>query len=159
MWPCRPANGGNNVDINVVRLRQGFCMLRHAMWHENSIGKMLVHQRFAARHMMSKWFQNYISQLEKKIRRSLLVSFHSFCNICKKFFFNVDAIKLMAYVEQLLSRSKAAMCCILPRGIVWMHLNRSSGDVPGCCASDVTAGAAPCERVHFLLITLGPDHF
>ncbi len=34
----------------------------------------------------------------------------------------MDTIKLAAYAEQLLLHSKAAMCCILPRGIVWMHL-------------------------------------
>ncbi len=84
--------------------------------------KCQSHQRFAVRHMMSKGFQNYISQLEKKTRCSSLVLFHTFCNLCKKFFFNVDEIKLAAYAEQLLPRSKAAMSCILPRGIAWMHL-------------------------------------
>ncbi len=66
--------------------------------------KCLSHQRFATRRTMSKGFQNNISQLEKKIRRSLLISFHSFCNLkysLQKFFFNVDAIKLAAYDEQL----------------------------------------------------------
>ncbi len=37
----------------------------------------------------------------------------------------MDAIKLAAYAEQHLPRSKAAMCCILPRDIVWMHLYAS----------------------------------
>ncbi len=35
---------------------------------------------------------------------------------------NVDAIALAAYAEQLLPRGKAAVCCILPHGIVWTHL-------------------------------------
>ncbi len=46
-----------------------------------------------------------------------------YCNLCKKFVFNVNAIKLAAYAEQPWPRSKAAMCCILPRNVVWMHLN------------------------------------
>ncbi len=54
---------------------------------KNRPAKCRSHQRFAAQHMISKRFQNYISQLEKKIRQSLLVSFHSFCNLCKRFFF------------------------------------------------------------------------
>ncbi len=40
--PCHAANSGNNVYVNAVRLRQGFCMLQNAIRHENSIGKMLV---------------------------------------------------------------------------------------------------------------------
>ncbi len=86
--------------------------------------KCRSHQRFAERHMMSTGFQNDISQLEKKIRRSLLVVFHSFCNLkysLQKFFFNVDTIKLVAYAEQLLLRNKAAVCCPLLCSIVWMH--------------------------------------
>ncbi len=39
---------------------------------------------------------------------------------------NVDAIASAAYVEQLLPSGKAAVCCILPRGIVWTHLNIST---------------------------------
>ncbi len=42
MQPCRVANGENNVDVNGVQLKQGFCMPQHAMRHENSIGKMSV---------------------------------------------------------------------------------------------------------------------
>ncbi len=42
MQPYCVANGGNNVNINAARLRQGFYMPQHAMWHENSIGKMSV---------------------------------------------------------------------------------------------------------------------
>ncbi len=64
--------------------------------------------------MMNKWFQNAISQFEKKITPSSPISFHSFGNLekgCKKFFFHVDMIALAAYAEQL-----------LPRGIVWTHL-------------------------------------
>ncbi len=34
----------------------------------------------------------------------------------------MDAIALAAYAEQLLPRGKAAVCYILPRGIVWTHL-------------------------------------
>ncbi len=49
--------------------------------------KCRSHQRFAGWHMMSRESQNYISYLEKKIRRSLLVSFPSFCNLRKRFFF------------------------------------------------------------------------
>ncbi len=89
--------------------------------------KCWSHQTFAVWHMMSKRFQNYISQLEKKIRQSSLISFHSFCNLCKKLFFNTDAIKQAAYAEQHLPHSKAAMYCILPCGIVWMHFKISIG--------------------------------
>ncbi len=70
---------------------------------------------------MNKGFQNGISQFEKKIRPSSLISFQSFGNlkmVCKKFFFHVDVIALATYAEQLLLRGKAAVCCILPRGIV-----------------------------------------
>ncbi len=49
--------------------------------------KCRSHPKFAMRHMMSKEFQNYISWLEKRIRRSLLVSFRSFPYIRKRFFF------------------------------------------------------------------------
>ncbi len=96
-----------------------------AAWPKNLIGKLSVPSKEAARHMISKRFQNGISQFEKKIRPSSPISFHSFGNlkkVCKKFFFHVDAIALAAYAEQLLPRSKAAMCCILPHGIVWTHL-------------------------------------
>ncbi len=54
--------------------------------------KCRSHKRFAAWHMMSKGFQNDISQLEKKIRQGLLVSFRSFCNLkysLQKFFFRM----------------------------------------------------------------------
>ncbi len=34
----------------------------------------------------------------------------------------MDAIALVAYAEQLLPRGKTAVCCILPRGIVWTPL-------------------------------------
>ncbi len=83
---------------------------------------------------MSKGFQNGISQFEIKIRRSSPILFHSFGNlkkVCKKFFFHVDAIALAAYAEQLLPRSKAAVCCILPHGIVWTHLNTIPGSLSG----------------------------
>ncbi len=86
---------------------------------KNSIGKLSVPSKEAAWHMMSKGFQNGISRFEKIIRQSSPVLFHSFCNlkkVCKKFFFHVDAIALVAYAEQLLPRSKAAVCCILPHG-------------------------------------------
>ncbi len=33
----------------------------------------------------------------------------------------MDAIALAAYAEQLLPHGKAAVCCNLPRGIVWTH--------------------------------------
>ncbi len=75
--------------------------------------------------MMSKGFQNGIGQFEKKIRPSSPISFHSFGNlkkVCKKIFFYVDTIAMAAYAEQLLPRGKAAVCCILPHGIVWMYL-------------------------------------
>ncbi len=81
--------------------------------------------------MMSKGFQNGISQFEKKIRPSSTISVHCFGNlkkVCKKFFFHVGAIALAAYVEQLLPRGKAAVCCILPHGIVWTHLIDSRYD-------------------------------
>ncbi len=96
---------------------------------KNLIGKLLVPSKEVARHLMNKGFQNGISQLEKQIRPSSPISFHSFGNlkkVCKKFFFHVDAIALAACAEQLLPRSKAALCCILPRSIVWTHLNNSS---------------------------------
>ncbi len=41
----------------------------------------------------------------------------------KTFFFNAEVINFAAYAEQLLPCGKAALCCILPYGIVWMHLN------------------------------------
>ncbi len=99
---------------------------------KNLIGKLSVPSKEAARHMMSKGFQNGISQFEKKIRPSSSISFHSFGNlkkVCKKFFFHVETIALAAYAEQLLPPGKAAMCCILPRGIVWTHLNEWQMDV------------------------------
>ncbi len=74
---------------------------------------------------MNKGFQNGISQFEKKITPSSPISFHSFGNlkkVCKKFFFHVDMIALEAYAEQLLLHSKATVCCILLRGIVWTYL-------------------------------------
>ncbi len=58
-------------------------------------------------------------------------TFHSFGNlkkVCKKFFCHVDMIALVAYAEQLLPRGKAAVCCILSRGIVWRHLNNGTHD-------------------------------
>ncbi len=78
---------------------------------------------------MNKGFQNGISQFEKKIRPSSPISFHSFGNlkmVCKKFFFHEDVIALAAYAEQLLPHGKAAVCCILPRGIVWRTLTTSN---------------------------------
>ncbi len=92
---------------------------------KNLIGKLSVKLKEAGRHMLSKRFQNGISQFEKKIRQSSPVSFHSFCNlkVCKKLSFHVDPITLVAYAEQLLPSGKAAVYCILPRGIVWTHLN------------------------------------
>ncbi len=42
MRPCCAANGGNDVDLNAVLLRQGFYMPQKTMRHENSIGKMSV---------------------------------------------------------------------------------------------------------------------
>ncbi len=110
MWTLRLL--GRGIPFDTVRPK-------------NSIGKLSVPSKEATWHMMSKRFQNGISQFEKKIRPSSLISFHSFGNlkkICKQFFLHVDAIALAAYTEQLLPRGKAAVCCILPRGIVWTHL-------------------------------------
>ncbi len=93
---------------------------------KNLIGKLLVPLKEAARHMMNKGFQNGISHFEKKIKPSSPISFLSFGNlkkVCNKFFFQVDAIALTAHAEQLLALGTAAVCCILPRGIVWTHLN------------------------------------
>ncbi len=90
-----------------------------------SICKLSVPSKEAAWHMISKGFQNGISQFKKKIRQSSPVSFHSFCSlkkVCKKFFFHVDTIALAACAEQLLPCGKAAVCCILPCGIVWTQL-------------------------------------
>ncbi len=98
-----------------------------AAWPKNSISKLSVPSKEAARHMMSKGFQNGISQLKKKIRQSSPVAFHSFLNlkkVYKKLFFHMDTIALAAYAEQLVPRGKAAVCCILPCGIVWTHLYR-----------------------------------
>ncbi len=81
--PFHATNGENNVDVNATHLRQG-CMLCGT---KIQLAKSRSHQRFAAWHMMSKGFTNYISYLEKQIRRSILVSFHSFCNLPKRFFF------------------------------------------------------------------------
>ncbi len=106
----------------------GCGMLFDAARPKTSIGKLSIPSKEATRHMMSKGFQNGISQFEKKIRSSSPISFHSFDNlkkVCQKFFFHVDAIALAAYTEQLLPCGKAAVCCILPRGIVWTHLNVS----------------------------------
>ncbi len=108
--------------------RLGCGMPFDAAWPENSIGKLSVPSKEAARHMMSKGFQNGINQFEKKsdkVHQFRPVSFHSFCNlkVCKKLFFRVDAIALAAYAEHFLPRGKAAVCCILPHGIVWTHLN------------------------------------
>ncbi len=82
---------------------------------------------------MSKGFQNGISHFEKKIKPSSPISFHSFGNlkVCKKFFFHVNTIALAAYAEQLLPHGKAAVCCILPHGIVWTYLKR---DLKGRCS-------------------------
>ncbi len=99
----------------------GCGMLFDAVRPKNSIGKLSVPSKEAERHIMSQGFQNGISQFEKKIRPSSPISFHSFGNlkkVCKKFFFHANAIALTAYAEELLSRGKAAVCCILPRGIV-----------------------------------------
>ncbi len=109
--------------------RLGCDMPFDAAQPKNSIGKLSGPSKEAVRHTMSKAFQNGISQFEKKSDQvSSTISFHSFGNlkkVCKKFFFHVDAIALAAYAEQLLLRGKAAVCCILPHGIVWMHLNAS----------------------------------
>ncbi len=92
---------------------------------KNLIGKLSVPSKEAAWHMMGKGFQSGVSQFEKKIIPSSPISFHSFGDlkkVCKRFFFHVEAIALAAYTEQLLPRDKAAVCCILLRGIVWAHL-------------------------------------
>ncbi len=79
--------------------------LRHAVRccaPKNLIGKLSLPSKEAARHMMSKGFQNGISHSEKKIKPSSPISFHSFGNlkkVCKNFFFHVDAIALAAYAE------------------------------------------------------------
>ncbi len=90
---------------------------------KNSIGKLSVPSEEVAQHMMSKGFQNGISHFEKKNQTKFadLVP-QGNLKVCKKLFFHVDAIALAAYAEQLLPCGKAAMCCILPRGIVWTHL-------------------------------------
>ncbi len=66
------------------------CMPFDAAGPKNSICKLSIPLKEAARHMMNKGFQNGISQFEKKIRQSSPVSFHNFCNLkkaCKKLFF------------------------------------------------------------------------
>ncbi len=82
MQPCHAAHYENNVDVNVARLRQSFCMpCSMKIWS----AKCRSHQRFAVRHMMSGVSKLHQPVRKKKIRRSSLVSFHSFCNLCKKF--------------------------------------------------------------------------
>ncbi len=103
----------------------GYGMPFDAAQPKNSIRKLSVPSKEASRHMMRKGFQNGISQFEKKIRPSSPFSFYSFGDlkkVCKKLFFHVDVIALAAYAEQLLPRGKAAVCCILPHGIVWTYL-------------------------------------
>ncbi len=51
-----------------------------AAWPKNLIGKLSVPSKEAARHMMSKGFQNDISQFEKKITPSSPILFDSFRN-------------------------------------------------------------------------------
>ncbi len=84
--------------------RLGCGMPFYAARPKNSIGKLSVLSKEAAWHMMSKEFQNGISQCEKKIRPSSPISFHNFGNlkkVCKKFFFHVNAIALATYAEKL----------------------------------------------------------
>ncbi len=69
---------------------------------------------------VSKWYQPVWEKKSDQVRRSrstVLVTWRSAKN-----FFHVDAIALAAYVEQLLPHGRAAVCCILLRGIVWTHL-------------------------------------
>ncbi len=106
--------------------------------------------------MMSKGFQNGISQFEKKIRPSSSNSFHTFDNmkkVCKKFFFYVDTIALAAYAEQLLPRGKAAVCCILLRGIEWTHLNDSHDSLGNLQSMNVSCGEAAvcCILLHGIM--------
>ncbi len=102
----------SNRTMSQVYVDVASARLRHAVWccaPKNLIVKLLVPSKEAAQHMMSKGFQNGISQFEKKIRQSSQVSFHSFCNlkkVCKKFFFHVDAITSAAYAERLLPHAK-----------------------------------------------------
>ncbi len=44
MWPCRAANGENNVDVNAARLRQSFYMPQYAILRQNvGLIKGLLH--------------------------------------------------------------------------------------------------------------------
>ncbi len=120
---CRTAHSGKVRQGRVAKVapchkymwtlhRLGCGMPFDAAQPKNSIGKLLVPSKEVAWHMMSKGFQNGISQFEKKIRPSSPIK------VCKKLFFHVNAIALAAYAEQFLPCGKAAVCCILPRGIV-----------------------------------------
>ncbi len=125
MRSCRATNGENNMDVNVARHRQDFCMpCGIKIWSP----KCRSHQMFAMRHMMSKGFKIASASWRKKsdeVHRSRSTVFVTWSIVCEKFVFNVYAITLAAYVEQLLPHGKAAVCCILPRSIMWMHLKVS----------------------------------
>ncbi len=75
MWTLRRLSCGMPFDVTRPK---------------NSIGKLSVPSKEATRYVMSKGFQNGISQFEKKVRPSSPISFHSCGNlkkVCKKFFF------------------------------------------------------------------------
>ncbi len=111
---CRMAHSGKVQQGRVAKVapcqkymwtlrRLGCGMPFDAAWPKNSLGTLSVPSKEATRHMMTKGFQNGISQFEKKIRSSSPILFHSFGNlkkVCKKFFFRVDAIALAEYAEQ-----------------------------------------------------------
>ncbi len=139
MWLCCSPNGESNVNTNATRLKQGFCMLRHAVWHENSIGKVSVSSKICRANICGQlyrrcnfwcgiWgvrgFKIFVYKYKLKMRKTCVshsTVFVTWNMVSKQLFLNVDVFKLAAYAEQLLPRGKA-MCCILPCGIVWMHL-------------------------------------
>ncbi len=89
MWPC-VRQMTNNVDINVALLWQSFCMPRHAMQHENSIGKMSVSSKVC--HMaydekgVSKWLQPVRKKKSDKVYWSRFTVFVSWYKSTKNYF-------------------------------------------------------------------------
>ncbi len=89
------------------------------------------HQRKPRGIWWVKGFKMVSASLRKKSDKV-----HQFCSTVfltrrsAKNFFLVDAIPLAAYAKQLLLRGKSALCCILPHGIVWTHLNNGSAATP-----------------------------
>ncbi len=133
-----PKIKNREILINILQIfsgklfplcRLGCGMPFDAVRPKNSIDKLSVPSKEAAWHLMSKGFQNGISQFEKKNQTKfadLVPQFWQPEEGLQKIRFSCGRDPLAAYVEQLLLRGKAAVCCILPHGIVWTHLNTDS---------------------------------